>query len=73
MKPSVLNKITPQYIVDNTGKKTSVILDLKTFASMIEELEDLHDIMEAEKILGKGTEEEGSTIDEIEKSLHKKN
>jgi len=73
MKTSVLATITPQYIVDNKGKKTSVILDLKTFTSMVDELEDLYDILQAEKILAKGQEEEGSTIEEIEKSLNKKN
>ena len=72
MKTSILAKITPQYIVDDKGKKTGVVLDVKTFASMIEELEDLRDIIEAEKILAKGKKEEGSTIDEIEGSLHKK-
>ena len=73
MKTSVLATITPQYIVDNKGKKTSVILDLKTFTSVVDELEDLYDILQAEKILAKGQEEEGSTIEEIEKSLNKKN
>jgi hypothetical protein len=69
MKTSVLPKIVPQYIVDSNGKKTSVILDLKTFSSMIEALEDLHDIIEAENILAKGADEEGHTIEEIEESL----
>lgn len=30
MKPS-LSEITPQYIIDESGKKTGVILDIKTF------------------------------------------
>ena len=72
MKTSVLDTITPQYIVDSKGEKTGVVLDVKTFTSMVEELEDLHDIMEAEKILEKGKDEEGPTIEEIEKSLNKK-
>ena len=71
MKLSVLTTIKPKYIVDSKGKKTGVVLDVKTFKSMVEELEDLHDVIEAEKILAKGEEEEGRTIDEIEKSLHK--
>ena len=69
MKISVLETIAPQYIVDSKGKKTGVLLDLKTFTSMVEELEDLYDVMQAEKILAKGKGEEGRTIDEIEKSL----
>ena len=72
MKPSVLNTIKPQYIVDSKGKRTGVLLDVKTFTLMLEELEDLYDIMQAEKILSKGEEEEGRTLEEIEKSLHKK-
>ena len=72
MKTSVLEKITPKYIVDSKGNKTSVVLDLATFTSMVDELEDLYDVVQAEKILAKGKEEEGSTIEEIEKSLNKK-
>jgi len=72
MKPSVLSTIKPQYIVDSKGKKTGVVLDVKAFTSMVEELEDLYDIVQAEKILAKGEEEEGRSIDEIEKSLHEK-
>jgi|SaaInlStandDraft_6_1057023.scaffolds.fasta_scaffold522435_1 PHD/YefM family antitoxin component YafN of YafNO toxin-antitoxin module len=71
MKPTILNAVSPQYIVDDKGKRTGVVLDVKTFTSMIEELEDLRDIVEAEKILEKGENEEGPTIDEIEKSLDK--
>jgi len=72
MKPSVLETISPQYIVDSKGNKTSVILDVKTFTSMVEELEDLYDTVQAEKILAKGEEEEGRTIEEIEESVRKK-
>ncbi len=56
MNPSVLNTIKPQYIIDSNGKKTSVVLDVQTFTSIVEELEDLYDIMQAEKLLAKGEE-----------------
>jgi hypothetical protein len=36
--------IHPQYITDNTGKKISVILPIKEFTTIIEELEELEDI-----------------------------
>jgi hypothetical protein len=65
MKPSVLSVLSPQYIVDDKGKKTNVVLDLKTFEAMVEELGELHDIMEAEEILVKGEEEEERTVKEI--------
>ncbi|MFH1644236.1 MAG: hypothetical protein ABIA74_03610 [bacterium] len=73
MKTSILSTMVPQYIVDSNGKKTSVVLDLKTFASLVEELEDLYDIAQAEEILAQGEEEEGRSIEEIEDSLNKKN
>lgn len=36
--------ITPQYITDNTGKKISVVLPMKDFKAIMEELEELEDI-----------------------------
>ena len=72
MKTSILSTIVPQYIIDNKGKKTGVVLDLQTFTTIVDELEELYDILEAEKILAKGDEEEGRSIEEIEKSLNKK-
>lgn len=36
--------VHPQYITDKTGKKISVVLSLKEFKNIIEELEELEDI-----------------------------
>ena len=36
--------INPQYITDNTGKKISVVLPMKDFNAIMEELEELEDI-----------------------------
>ena len=36
--------INPQYITDNNGKKISVVLSLKEYKAIIEELEELEDI-----------------------------
>ena len=35
---------TPQYITDDKGKKLSVILPLKTYQKILEDLEELEDI-----------------------------
>jgi hypothetical protein len=35
---------TPQYITDEKGKKLSVILPLKEYQKMLEDLEELEDI-----------------------------
>ena len=34
----------PQYITDNSGKKTAAILSMKEFETILEELEELEDI-----------------------------
>ncbi len=36
--------IHPQYITDNTGKKISVVLPMKDFKAIMEELEEMEDI-----------------------------
>lgn len=36
--------VSPQYITDNAGKKISVVLPMKDFKAIIEELEELEDI-----------------------------
>lgn len=35
-------KIAPHYIIDESGKKTGVILDIKTFEKLIEDIEDIY-------------------------------
>ncbi len=35
---------TPQYITDNKGNKLSVVLPIKEYEKLIEELEDLADV-----------------------------
>lgn len=57
----------PQYIVDEQGNKTAVILDLKIFNKMLEELEDLYDVLEAEKVIKK--EGKRFTFEEVEKAF----
>ncbi len=36
--------VHPQYITDTTGKKISVVLPMKDFKAIMEELEELEDI-----------------------------
>ena len=37
-------KVNPQYITDKTGKKISVVLPMKDFEAIMEELEEFEDI-----------------------------
>ena len=39
-----MHAINPKYITDNTGKKISVVLPMKDFKAIMEELEELEDI-----------------------------
>lgn len=36
--------LNPQYITDSQGKKISVVLSMKEFETIMEELEDLEDV-----------------------------
>jgi len=40
----IATRVNPQYITDNAGRKISVILPLKDFRTIMEELEELEDI-----------------------------
>ena len=39
---STISTVQAQFIIDNKGKKTGVILDIETFEQMVEELEELY-------------------------------
>ena len=67
MKPPLSLNLKTQYIVDKKGNKTGVILDIKLFEAIIEELEDLYDITQAEKIIDQNGKR--YTLEEIEKAL----
>ena len=49
--PENLNKIKPQYIVDENGQKTALLINLDEYESLIdlvEDLEDARDLLKAE-------------------------
>ena len=43
-----MSQILPRYIVDDSGKRKEVILDIKTYEKILEELEDYYLGLEAE-------------------------
>lgn len=69
MKFNLLENLKTQYIINNKGEKTGVLIDIKLFEKLLEELEDLYDITPAERII----EKKGKryTLQEIEQSLAK--
>lgn len=69
MKKQTL-EIFPQFIIDKTGKKTGVLLDMNTFEQLLEKLEELYLGLEAEHILK--DESEFSDFEKLKKKLLKK-
>lgn len=39
---SPLTSLKPQFIIDNEGKKTAVVLDIKSYETFLEKVEDLY-------------------------------
>jgi len=67
---SVNKKVTePQFIVNDQGRRVGVILDIKLYDALNEELEDLHDTLKAERRLAKT--KKFYTLEEVEKKLLK--
>jgi predicted DNA-binding protein len=62
-----ISELSPQYIVDEKGKKTKIVIDLPQFEQFIEEIEDLYLAMRAQKTLE--TETEFVSQEEVEKML----
>ena len=70
MRPSfssLLSSVKAQYIVNKTGKKTGVILDMKQLKTLFDEIEDLYDIAQAERVMAKKGKK--YTLKEVEQSL----
>ncbi len=65
---------TPQFITGNAEKKLAVVLPIKEYNKLIEELEDLEDVREFDKAMSKKQEfiPLEQVIEEIEKSRKKK-
>lgn len=62
--------VHPQYITDSTGKKISVILPMKDFKAIMEELEELEDIKLYDE--AKKSNEPSITIDDAFKMIEAK-
>ncbi len=49
-------KINPQYLVDDKGEKTAVLLTIKEFQLLMQRLEDLEDTLEMDAAVKTQTE-----------------
>ena len=49
-------KINPQYLVDDKGEKTAVLLTIKEFQLLLQRLEDLEDTLEMDAAVKTDTE-----------------
>ena len=68
--PTTSNTIRPQYILDQTGNKTAVILDIVTFENMVDALEDNYLAKAGAQILA--TENSYTDLDELRDMLSKR-
>jgi PHD/YefM family antitoxin component YafN of YafNO toxin-antitoxin module len=59
----------PQVIVNEKGKQVGVILTIKSYESLIEELEDLQDTLHAEQVIAKTRK--FYRLEDVEKKLRK--
>lgn len=62
--------VNPQYITDKKGKKISVVLPIKDFKAIMEELEELEDIKLYDK--AKKSKEPSIPIDDAFKKIEAK-
>jgi len=62
--------VQPQFIVDNEGKKISVVLPMKDFKAIMEELEELEDIRLYDEV--KKSNEPSVPIDDAFKMIEAK-
>lgn len=62
--------VHPQYITDNTGRKISVVLPMKEFKSIMDELDELEDIRLYDE--AKASKEPSISIDDAFKIIEAK-
>jgi hypothetical protein len=59
--------VNPQYITDNAGRKISVVLSIKEFKTIMEELEEMEDVRLYDE--AKASDEHSVPIDEAFKII----
>ena len=59
----------PQFITNESGKRISVVLDIKFYQALTEKLEDLQDALHAERTIAKTRKLH--TLEEVEKKLRR--
>ena len=62
---------SPQYITDDTGKKLAVVLPMKDYTKILEELEDMEDVKAFDKAMS-GKQEFIPLEDVIKEMEHSK-
>jgi len=62
-------EINAQYIIDKSGKKTGVILDINTFERLLEEIEEFYFGKMAECVMEKEKDQKKYTLDEVKDEI----
>lgn len=71
MKKNTLKSV-PRYVVDDTGKKREVILDIKIYEKMVEQLDDFYLGIQAQKIKKSSKKSDYVDFKEVYKDILKK-
>ena len=66
-----MSLLEPQYIIDETGKKIRVVLDMKTYAHLLELIEDFSLGKQAQNVLKTESREDYERLDDIRDELLK--
>ena len=64
-------QLNPQYLVDDTGERKAVLLNISEYKQLIQRLEDLEDALELEEAIK--TEHDFISYKEVRKELEKDN
>ena len=67
VKPKRSRRKPPQFIVDEKGRRTGVLLTLRQYQALLQRIEDLEDIQAAKEALAEGGE--GLPWEEFERRL----
>lgn len=62
-------RLHPQFLTDDKGKRTSVFLPAREFEALVDELDDLRDTVEADRILANTNPEDWIPMEQVKKEF----
>lgn len=59
----------PQYVVDESGKRRSVVLSIEEWEALLQEREDMHDVALLTRLKAESTPEDFMSLEDFEAEL----